>query len=55
MCCPQGSGSDGGHSSDGSGIDKAFRRLVQADAGVIEQVDQLDDHDRRQPQILYSP
>src|SRR5471032_2726292 len=35
-----------------SNIDKAFGWVVQADVGVIKQIDQLDDHDRRQPPDL---
>ncbi|RWW90334.1 hypothetical protein BHE74_00023108 [Ensete ventricosum] len=44
------------HSSDGLDIDEAFRWLVQADLGVvIEQVDQFDDHDRRQaPDFVFT-
>src|SRR3546814_357276 len=31
-----------------SGIDERLGRCVQVDAGVVQQVDQLNDHDRRQ-------
>src|SRR5471032_3154645 len=38
-----------------SNIDKAFWGVVQADVGVIKQVDQLDDHDRRQaPDLVFA-
>src|SRR5471030_2953419 len=38
-----------------SNIDKAFWGVVQADVGVIKQVDQLDDHDRRQaPELVFA-
>src|SRR5471030_155216 len=38
-----------------SNIDKAFGWVVQADVGVIKQVDQLDDHDRGQtPDLVFT-
>src|SRR5471032_427582 len=38
-----------------SDIDKTLGRLMQADLRVIEQVDQLDDHDRRQaPDLVFA-
>ena len=45
LCSPQ---------PDSAELDKVFRRLVERNAGIEQQVDQLNHHDRRQPHILKS-